>query len=206
LPLDQSGVGRAGIEPATDSRRIRSALSPLSYRPVGHRGVEPRHTRLSDGPRRPAGSWPAEDGGVEPHGTRSRAGVQGQLARRRGIFLKRIAEVSHPSACAPTRVRVGGRTLAASLSRCGGRSIRSPARYARPFAFQTTPTPWPVHPPTRRVEKSNPTACAAHSLAARPGAWPVHSPCVRREGFEPSRPKTHGSGPCAATLLYATSA
>lgn len=34
---------------------------------VGHRGIEPRNTCVSDRPRRPAGSWPAaESGGLEP--------------------------------------------------------------------------------------------------------------------------------------------
>jgi hypothetical protein len=59
----------------------------------------------------------------------------------------------------------------------------NPSELPRPFAFQTTPAPWPVHPPRRRAEKSNLSHFWPHSLAARPGAWPVHSPCVPREGF-----------------------
>ncbi len=46
----------------------------------------------------------------------------------------------------------------------------SPSELPRPFAFQTTPAPWPVHPPRRREENSNLTRQGAHSLAARPGA------------------------------------
>jgi hypothetical protein len=107
----------------------------------------------------------------------------------------------------------------------GGRSNRSPAPM-RPFAFQTTPAPWPVHPPWRRAENSNPTACTALSLAARPGPLAGslsieardgvepsidngfagrHPPgenraIVPQEGVEPSRPETHGSEPCAAAI------
>src|SRR5215471_20915585 len=35
---------------------------------VGHRGIEPRNTCVSGRPLRPAGSWPAEGGGVDPPG------------------------------------------------------------------------------------------------------------------------------------------
>ena len=44
---------------------------------MGHRGVEPRC--LTGRPRRPAGSWPAEGEGVEPHGLTAATGFQGQL-------------------------------------------------------------------------------------------------------------------------------
>src|SRR5215470_11476477 len=35
---------------------------------VGHRGIEPRNTCVSGRSLRPAGSWPAEGGGVDPPG------------------------------------------------------------------------------------------------------------------------------------------
>ena len=61
------------------------ALTSWSYRPVGHLGVEPSYTALSERPLRPDGPWPmnlarrrgdryamAEDGELESHGVTRR--------------------------------------------------------------------------------------------------------------------------------------
>ena len=106
-------VGRAGIEPAADSRGISSPLSPLSYRPavararferaasrlwagrschlsylaVGNRGVEPRNYRCIRTAPSPAGSLPL--GKVEVSifdGLWPPTGVQSPLPRRRRTF------------------------------------------------------------------------------------------------------------------------
>ena len=61
-----NGVGRAGFEPAPDSRDISSPLSPLSYRPVGLGGLEPPASRVSDGRSHQMSYRPAETEGIEP--------------------------------------------------------------------------------------------------------------------------------------------
>ena len=58
LPLDQAGVGQAGVEPATASRDISPALLPLSYWPVGTPGVEPGSYRFIRTASSPAESVP----------------------------------------------------------------------------------------------------------------------------------------------------
>lgn len=114
---------------------------------------------------------------------------------------ERMAEVSRPSPCGPTRVRAGGCASAASPSMSGERRTRIPA-VARPAAFQAVPTPWPVHSPRllgvrdtpntpRRADDLNVTAGAAHSLAARPSTLTGSLSPVPQEGVEPSRPRGH---------------
>ena len=76
-------------------------------------------------------------------------------------------------------------------------------RPAGPPGFRPGPAAWLVHPP-RKVADSNGTVLPAHPLATEPGAL-SGSPSVRWEGVEPSRPKTHAPGACAAAI-YATSA
>jgi hypothetical protein len=76
-------------------------------------------------------------------------------------------------------------------------------RPAGPPGFRPGPAAWLVHPP-RKAADSNGTVLPAHPLATEPGAL-SGSPSVRWEGVEPSRPKTHAPGACAAAS-YATSA
>ena len=87
---------------------------------VGHLGVEPSATALSGRPLRPAGSWPAEDGGVEPRGTVTATGFQGPLPRRRHIFH--------------------------SCEESGG--LEPQRCYAHPHS-KRRPQPWRVHSPQR---------------------------------------------------------
>jgi hypothetical protein len=58
LPLNRTGVGQAGVEPAAASRGISPALSPLSYWPVGTPGVEPGGYRFIRTASSPAESVP----------------------------------------------------------------------------------------------------------------------------------------------------
>lgn len=72
----------------------------------------------------------------------------------------------------------------------GGRSTRSSA-LVRPFAFQTTPVPGPVHPPYAESGELESHTCGAHSLAARPGALAGSLSISSLEapaGFEPASP------------------
>jgi hypothetical protein len=123
----------------------------------------------------PAESWPAEGGGVDPPGGKSCAGVQSPLPRRRRTFLKRKKEDPNPS------------------------------QLPGPPAFETGPAARQVHLP--RAEsgelESHALRRALVSSEARPLTGSLSM--VHREGVEPSRPKAHGSGPCAAAD-YATSA
>jgi hypothetical protein len=90
----------------------------------------------------------------------------------------------------------------------GGRSTRSLARYARPFAFQTTPAPWPVHPPTLNNAESG--EIESHGLrralvsgeARRPGRFTSHA-CAG--GFKP-HVRRHTGLSRARLTAYATSA
>src|SRR5580693_3881557 len=85
--LCRGGGGRTRVYRLPFQRLIR----PRGYAPVGHLGVEPSYTALSERPLRPDGPWPMnlarrrggcyalpvpgeEDGGVEPHGVTRREG------------------------------------------------------------------------------------------------------------------------------------
>jgi hypothetical protein len=119
-----------GIEPSADSRCIRSALSPLSYRPVGHLGVEPSATALSERPLHRLGSG------------------------------QRKMEGTIPSDIAPGRVQAGGRSLTASSSLCGWRGTRTPSAVARATPLRTALLIRPDAIHGRRTENSNPSARA----------------------------------------------
>ncbi len=130
---------------------LRSFRRPLSCRPacllVGHLGVEPSATALSERPLRPAGSWPADGGGPGP------------------------------SASAPFRVQAGGCHPAASPSRCGRRRTRPPAVARSPdFESGTASMAVSSSTDLPRCERAGgcggwrsrlPAPCGAHPLSKR---------------------------------------
>lgn len=128
---------------------------------------------------------PAEHGGLAPQAVAPPQPVQAGGRPGGFILLERIAEVTLPSAFTPTRVRAGAapRQLRYPWRRT---ESPSPSQLPGPSAFQAEPAPWPVHPPRRRAENSNPTARTAHSLAARPGTLTRSLSIEARRGIEPA--------------------
>jgi hypothetical protein len=151
-------VARVGIEPTTSALWARRSgrLSYLAI--VGHRGIEPRNTCVSDRPLRPAGSWPAGGGGVDPS----------------HLPWKRAA-VPTRSVPTPTRFR-GGACNPGRFTLHGGR---------RRTRISGPPDPHPLSrrgpPPGDFISHGGERRTriprrSAHSLAARPRPCPVHPP------------------------------
>jgi hypothetical protein len=126
-----SGVGRAGIEPATDSRCIRSALSPLSYRPVRPRGVEPRGTCLSGRPLH-------------------RLGRGGQRMRSESNAQGRAAHPDSGRAPSPVGLRIQERIA----------EVLPPRPLQVPPGFEPGAAPRRLHDPRRRTVDTIHNACA----------------------------------------------
>src|SRR5215471_20847315 len=121
----------------------------MSYHPVGHRGVEPRHTRLlSDGPRRPAGSWQPEDGGVEPHGTLITRWLSRPARALARHLPKRIAKVLPP---------------------CPSQG---------PAGFEPAAAPRQLHDPVRMALESNQLRTRAPTARFQRSAFPVDQPSI----------------------------
>ena len=154
---------------------------------VGHLGVEPSATALSGRPLRPAGSWPAEDGGVEPRGlgppqafrARCRAGGASSIPARR-------AADSNRNAVTPIRIRNGARNPGGFTLHKGSPPGVNGPRKQRTENSNLTPQGHPVsnrgQPPgwfilhEQKAADSNGTVLPAHPLATEPGSSPDHLP------------------------------
>lgn len=137
---------------------------------VGHRGIEPRNTCVSDRPRRPAGSWPADAAGVEPARprlARFQAGFRRQVGlrihKRRGRELNSQGRSSAVFETGPVTNRV------ASPRADGGRIERPRAVKTRPPVSSRAPC-HSVNHPSRKAGDSNAAELSAHRLASEPGA------------------------------------
>ena len=183
---------------------LRSFRRPWSCRParllVGHLGVEPSATALSERPLRPAGSWPADGGGPGPQRVRALPGSSRRLPP--GSFTIQVRKTEDPTPCGRplTRLRIGDCLHGGFIfhgpppMRASGRlrrmEIPTPSTLRRPSAFQAEPAPWPVHPPSEeggRLERQGVTPASVSNGARR--SCPVHLPFVRsfvpNRGFEP---------------------
>lgn len=147
LPLHQRGVGRRGLNPHVPLP-FPLLIRERGYAPVGHLGVEPSATALSGRPLRPAGSWPAEGGGVEPRAPCGTPLAFKASCRAGGAPSKRKTEDPNPCGCPLTRFRAGDRLH-------GG------------FIFHE-----------RRTEIPTPSAVSAHTVSSRsrhPGRFILQS-------------------------------
>jgi hypothetical protein len=143
---------------------------------VGHRGIEPRITRVSGRPRRPAGSWPAEGGGVDPPGVTLRR-LSRPVAAPEAHLPKQRAEVPSPTA---------SRRPPVFETEPATRQVYSPWRkteYSKlgalrpPLAFQAVTAPWRLHPPGAEGGAIEAHGVTRASLSGRARhACPVHLP------------------------------
>lgn len=161
---------------------------------VGRHGVEPRDTRLSGRPRRPAGSRPAEAERVEP--------PRPKLARVQ-------AGCSRQSASASMSGEGESRTRKAEARLLSGQ-LQSPiclplhgGRYTDRTCAGEPGRPFPAGHLTSRStfrggeRRTRIPRRSAHSLAARPRPCLVHPPCRTAD----SNREPPGSGPGASTKL-----
>lgn len=147
--------GRRGLNPHVPLP-FPPDISRRGYAPVGHPGIEPGDTAVSERPLQPAGPCPEAEGeGADPHGREDRHGCSKPVAAPAAHLPERRAENSNPSACAPVRFRndargPGGFTLQVSALRPGvnkpemeedGRLERH-CSHSRPVSGRGQPPDW----------------------------------------------------------------
>ena len=145
---------------------------------VGHRGVEPRCTRLSGGPRHRLSRGQRKMEVSRPAASRPPTGVQNPLPPAARLPEESGGPDPQRSPAHPFSGRglpPGRFTLqVGSPARCEREMAEDgeleSQRFSRPAAFQAVPAPWLVHPPERKAEQSKPTVLPAHPLAGEPGA------------------------------------
>src|SRR5215470_15096640 len=147
---------------------------------VGHRGIEPRNTCVSGRPLRPAGSWPAEGGGVDPLGV-----------TLRGLSRPGAAPAAHLSGAesggpgphrlaTASRFRNGARHPAGSLSMAEDGVLETHPRRATRFpGGDRTLAASSSMAESGELESHGVTRALVSSEARPP--WPVHSPCPTRD-------------------------
>jgi hypothetical protein len=155
------------------------ALYHLSYLAVGHLGVEPSDTALSGRPLHQAGSWPAEDGGVEPHGpggpprafkARCRAGGASSRAESGGHDPQRLRARSLSKRRPP---------LAGSLSMA--QTIRVPAHSGPDRMVRVGGAP----PPAEDGDPDSQRLAGAHAVSSRGRPPAGSSPMAESGGHDP---------------------
>ena len=180
MPLHQRGIGRRDLSP-----RIH---------PVGHRGVEPRATALSERPLHRLGSGQREVEVPTLYGltaahrhSKPAPAPAGHLPLRQWTSNVRhrswrIAEVPPPNACAPTRVRAGGCSSAASLSTADGPGVE-PGKDSRPsLRFPTGHLAARSTILARKVLGSNQRTTLAVTSVQQTDAFPLGQPSIETPG------------------------
>jgi hypothetical protein len=184
-------------------------LSPRIH-PVGHRGVEPRATALSERPLHRLGSGQREVEVPTLYGltaahrhSKPAPAPAGHLPLRQWTSdvrhrSWRIAEVPPPNACAPTRVRAGGCSSAASLSTADGPGVE-PA----PFHSANLPSRLRADSHRRKPALQAGTLLLGHgAVSARGGIrtlTSVRTP-VSETGASSIPPPAHFPGPAGDPL------
>jgi hypothetical protein len=168
-------VRRRGVEPRPSPLRRQRG-----YSPVGHPGIEPGDTAVSERPLQPAGPCPRR-GRWRCRASRpakAATGVQSPLPRRRRTFHRGTRRSRPPTALAASRFRGGARPWRVLVPDAALRpGVNRPeteedgvfeTHPEGPPGFRPGPAAWLVRLP-RRAGDSNTTALAAQSLAATPG-------------------------------------
>ena len=156
---------------------------------VGRRGVEPRDTCLSDRPRRPAGSRPADGGGPDPQTVLA---VPSRFKR-----APATRQVHHPSAesggfdphrlATATRFRNGACHPAGSLSveedgEIESQGLLTPTRFPDGDHHPVISSPMAE---SGEFESHGVTRALVSSEARHPGRFALHDYLVPFRGFEP---------------------
>jgi hypothetical protein len=128
------------------------------YAPVGHLGVEPSYTALSERPLRPDGSWPLRGRWrcraprcYPSRGFKPRCGAGRASSMEESDGLEPLRSRAHsPSKRRPRPWRVHSPCWLSRPMRAGARWQRTertmPTALPPPPGFRPGPTTWPVHP------------------------------------------------------------